>query len=72
MKCGGKVIVIDGGFCKAYHKVTGIAGYTLIYNSYGLILCAHESFTSTEDAVSKEVILFPIVYRFIIQQREDW
>ena len=54
MKCGGKVIVIDGGFCKAYHKVTGIAGYTLIYNSYGLILCAHESFTSTEDAVSKE------------------
>ena len=54
VKCGGKVIVIDGGFCKAYHKVTGIAGYTLIYNSYGLILCAHESFTSTEDAVSKE------------------
>ena len=54
VKCGGKVIVIDGGFCKAYHKVTGIAGYTLIYNSYGLILCAHESFTSTEDTVSKE------------------
>ncbi len=54
VKCGGKVIVIDGGFCKAYQKVTGIAGYTLIYNSYGLILCAHESFTSTEDAVSKE------------------
>ena len=54
VKCGGKVIVIDGGFCKAYHKVTGIAGYTLIYNSYGLILCAHESFTSTEDAVSEE------------------
>ena len=54
VKCGGKVIVIDGGFCKAYHKVTGIAGYTLVYNSYGLILCAHESFTSAEDAVSKE------------------
>ena len=54
VKCGGKVIVIDGGFCKAYHKVTGSAGYTLVYNSYGLILCAHESFTSAEDAVSKE------------------
>ena len=54
VKCNGKVIVIDGGFCKAYQKVTGIAGYTLIYNSYGLILSAHEPFTSKEDAVSKE------------------
>ena len=54
VKCNGKVIVIDGGFSKAYRKVTGIAGYTLIYNSYGLILSAHEPFTSKEDAVSKE------------------
>ena len=54
VKCNGKVIVIDGGFCKAYQKVTGIAGYTLIYNSYGLVLTAHEPFTSKEDAVSKE------------------
>ena len=54
MKCGGKVIVIDGGFCKAYQKVTGIAGYTLIYNSYGLILSAHEPFTSAEKAVEEE------------------
>ena len=54
VKCGGKVIVIDGGFSKAYRKVTGIAGYTLIYNSYGLILSAHEPFTSTEAAVSQE------------------
>lgn len=54
VKCGGKVIVIDGGFSKAYRKVTGIAGYTLIYNSYGLLLAAHEPFTSTEEAVSKE------------------
>ena len=45
VKCNGKVIVIDGGFCKAYQKVTGIAGYTLIYNSYGLVLTAHEPFT---------------------------
>lgn len=54
MKCNGKVIVIDGGFCKAYRKVTGIAGYTLIYNSYGLTLSAHEPFTSKTDAVAKE------------------
>ena len=54
VKCNGKVIVIDGGFSKAYQKVTGIAGYTLIYNSYGLILSAHEPFTSAEEAVAKE------------------
>ena len=54
VKCNGKVIVIDGGFCKAYRKVTGIAGYTLIYNSYGLTLCAHEPFTSKADAIAKE------------------
>ena len=54
VKCQGKVLVIDGGFSKAYHKVTGIAGYTLIYNSYGLILTAHEPFTSAEEAVARE------------------
>lgn len=54
VKCDGKVIVIDGGFSKAYQKVTGIAGYTLIYNSYGLILSAHEPFTSAEVAVAQE------------------
>ena len=53
VKCGGKIIVIDGGLCTAYQKVTGIAGYTLIYNSYGLFLAAHEPFTSAEEAVSK-------------------
>lgn len=51
VKCGGKVIIIDGGFSKPYHKVTGIAGYTLIYNSYGLMLTAHEPFVSLENAV---------------------
>ncbi len=54
VKCGGKVLVIDGGFSKAYQKETGIAGYTLIYNSYGLILAAHEPFESTEAAIEKE------------------
>ena len=54
VKCGGKVLVIDGGFSKAYQKETGIAGYTLIYNSYGLILAAHKPFESTEAAIEKE------------------
>ena len=54
VKCSGKVLVIDGGFSKAYQKETGIAGYTLIYNSYGLILAAHEPFESTEAAIEKE------------------
>ena len=54
VKCNGKIIVIDGGFSKAYRKVTGIAGYTLVYSSYGLFLSAHEPFTSAEDAVLRE------------------
>lgn len=54
VKCGGKVMVIDGGFSRAYQKQTGIAGYTLIYNSYGLLLVAHEPFESTEAAIAKE------------------
>ncbi len=55
IKCNGKILVIDGGFSKAYHSETGIAGYTLTYNSYGLILVAHEPFESTEIAIKKEV-----------------
>ena len=54
VKCGGKVLVIDGGFSKAYQKETGIAGYTLIFNSYGLRLVAHEPFESTETAIEQE------------------
>ena len=54
VKCNGKLLIIDGGFSKAYQKVTGIAGYTLVYNSYGLLLVAHEPFVSVEEAVVKE------------------
>lgn len=54
VKCNGKVLVIDGGFSRAYQKETGIAGYTLIYNSYGLRLVAHEPFESTETAIASE------------------
>lgn len=51
VKCNGKVILIDGGFSQPYHKVTGIAGYTLIYNSYGLMLTAHEPFKSVDATI---------------------
>lgn len=54
IKANGKMIVIDGGFSKAYQKQTGIAGYTLIYNSYGLQLVSHERFSSTEESIMKE------------------
>jgi fructose-1,6-bisphosphatase-3 len=50
-KANGKLMVIDGGFSKAYQPVTGIGGYTLIFNSWGISLISHEPFTSTEDAV---------------------
>lgn len=51
IKANGKLIVIDGGFSQAYHKETGIAGYTLVYHSRGLQLVQHEPFTSTNDAI---------------------
>ena len=54
IKCNGKLIVIDGGFAKAYRNETGLAGYTLTYNSYGLQLISHQPFKSIEDAFSKE------------------
>ncbi len=43
LKAGGKLIVIDGGFSPAFQKKTGIAGYTLVYNSWGLLLATHQS-----------------------------
>ncbi len=54
IKAGGKIIVIDGGFTKAYQKLTGIAGYTLIYNSFGLQLASHEPFEGIEKAIKSE------------------
>ncbi|NCC16423.1 MAG: fructose-1,6-bisphosphatase [Clostridia bacterium] len=54
IKAKGRLFVIDGGFAKAYQKVTGIAGYTLIYNSHGLVLVSHEPFVSTEVAIAEE------------------
>lgn len=54
IKANGKLLVIDGGFSKAYQPKTGIAGYTLIYNSYGLQLVSHQPFQSTEMAIKEE------------------
>lgn len=53
IRAGGRQLVIDGGFSKAYQKTTGIAGYTLTYNSYGLTLISLEPFESVEKAVSE-------------------
>ena len=55
IKANGRLIVIDGGFSRAYQKQTGIAGYTLISNSRGLLLAAHQPFESTHKAVSEEL-----------------
>lgn len=51
IKAGGKLMVIDGGFSKAYHHTTGIAGYTLVFHSRGFELVAHEPFTTAKNAV---------------------
>lgn len=51
IKANGKLMVIDGGFSRAYHQTTGIAGYTLVYHSRGFQLVQHEPFTSAEDSI---------------------
>ncbi|MFA5385210.1 MAG: fructose-1,6-bisphosphatase [Eubacteriales bacterium] len=53
IKANNKLLVIDGGFARAYQSETGIAGYTLIYNSYGLMLAKHEPFESREKSVNE-------------------
>ncbi len=58
IKANGKFMIIDGGLSKAYQGVTGIAGYTLIYNSYGLMLATHQPFSSTEEAIKNNSDLY--------------
>ena len=58
VKCGGKVLTIDGGFSSAYQKTTGIAGFTLISNSYGFVLAAHEPLESAQAAVEQELDIY--------------
>ena len=54
IRCGGRLLMIDGGMSRPYHRETGIAGYTLVFNSYGMRLVAYEPFRSTEEAISSE------------------
>ena len=58
VKCGGRVLTIDGGFSRAYQPTTGIAGYTLISNSYGFVLAAHEPLESAQAAVENDLDIF--------------
>ena len=55
VKAGGKLIVIDGGFCQAYQPTTGIGGYTLIYNAEGIRISAHEPFRGKTNAIQNNV-----------------
>ena len=55
VKGGGRLVVIDGGFCRAYHDKTGIAGYTLVYSSRTMSLRTHQPFESTEKAVNENI-----------------
>ena len=55
IKGGGRLVVIDGGFCRAYHEKTGIAGYTLVYSSRTMSLRTHQPFVSAEKAVNENI-----------------
>ncbi len=70
MHCNGKVLIIDGGFSKAYQSQTGIAGYTLIYNSFGLALAEHEPFESVEKAIQdgNDVVSHKIVVQRVMKR----
>ena len=64
IKAGGRLVVIDGGFCRAYQKTTGIAGYTLIYNSWGIRLASHQPFEGLEHAVrqNSDIVSTSVVF----------
>ncbi len=64
IKANGRILVIDGGFCKAYHDSTGIGGYTLIYNADGMRLQAHEPFFDRADAIknNSDIISQTIIF----------
>ena len=68
IKGGGRLIVIDGGFCRAYHEKTGIAGYTLTYSSRDMSLRTHQPFISAEKAITENI---DIVSRENILEQEN-
>ena len=69
IKCNGRVLTIDGGFCKAYQNTTGIAGYTLIYNSYGMRLVSHGPFTGIINAVEQNTDILSTSNIFEVSSR---
>ena len=69
IKANGRLLVIDGGFAKAYQTSTGIAGYTLLYNSHGLILVSHEPFESAQKAIESEMDIHSS--QFVIEYAES-
>jgi len=72
IKANGKLLVIDGGFAKSYRKETGRAGYTLTYNSYGLILAANEPFDSKMKAIREEQdIKFDVMVNAKVTERKS-
>ena len=78
IKGGGRHIIIDGGFCRAYHQRTGIAGYTLVYNSRGLILRTHQPFESAEKAIhedediaSKSEYIYTAPQRILVRDTDE-
>ena len=69
IRANGKLLVIDGGFCQAYHPKTGIAGYTLISSSRGCRLKAHEAFRSVAEALENNADIQSETYRFDVADR---
>lgn len=72
IKANGRLIVIDGGFSRAYQPETGIAGYTLIYNSYGLLLASHETFESMRKAIveEKDILSTTVVIEKVMKRKK--
>ena len=64
IRAEGKLLVIDGGFCRAYHPKTGIAGYTLISSSRGCRLKSHRAFTTVAEALTRNVDIESETNRF--------
>lgn len=69
IRADGRLLVIDGGFCQAYHPKTGIAGYTLIASSRGMRLKAHEAFKSVEEAIMRNADIQSETTRFDVPTR---
>ncbi len=69
IRADGRLLVIDGGFCTAYHPKTGIAGYTLISSSRGMRLKAHEAFKSVEEALTRNADIQSETTRFDVAER---